>query len=136
MSILVGPAIELANKLIGRWFPDPEAKAQAQRELRRMELDGDLQETEIQMKAIIAEAKSTDGWTSRARPTFLYVFYFVILALVVVAPIIGIFHPDHMAVFFANVGTGFKAIPEELWWTFSAGYLGYAGARTYEKTKR
>ena len=28
---------------------------------------------------------------------------------------------------------GFAAIPEPLWWTFTTGYLGYTGARTYEK---
>jgi hypothetical protein len=27
------------------------------------------------------------------------------------------------------------AIPDEMWWLFGAGYLGYAGARTFEKRK-
>jgi len=27
------------------------------------------------------------------------------------------------------------AIPEEMWWLFGAGYLGYAGLRTWDKTK-
>ena len=35
----------------------------------------------------------------------------------------------------AGVGAWLKAIPEEMWWLFGAGYLGYAGARTMEKRK-
>lgn len=31
------------------------------------------------MKAIIAEAQSRDPWTSRARPSFMYVMYVLIL---------------------------------------------------------
>ena len=31
------------------------------------------------MQAIVAEAQSTDPWTSRARPSFLYMMYALIL---------------------------------------------------------
>lgn len=83
----------------------------------------------------LAEAQSNDKWTSRARPSFMYVFYIVILSMTLVAPIVGIFFPLGMETFFDNVSRGFVAIPEELWWAFSVGYLGYAGARSFEKTK-
>lgn len=63
----------------------------------------------------------------------MYVFYGLIVSLVVIAPALGIAAPDQMAQFFLNVKAGFEAIPEALWWTFSAGYLGYTGARTFEK---
>jgi len=56
--------------------------------------------------------------------------------LVILAPAIGIMRPDAMREFFLNVKLGFEAIPEALWWTFSAGYLGYTTARTYEKGKK
>jgi len=55
--------------------------------------------------------------------------------LVILAPVLGIFQPAGMQQFFLNVKLGFEAIPEALWWTFSAGYLGYTTARTYEKGK-
>lgn len=137
MSILgvVPSLLEVGSKLIDKLIPDPEAKAKAQLDLLSLQQNGDLKELETRMSAIIAEASSTDPWTSRARPSFLYVFYFVILSLTVVAPVIGVFNPDALALFFENVGKGFAALPEELWWTFSAGYLGYAGARTFEKRK-
>jgi hypothetical protein len=102
----------------------------------RLDQEGQINELATRMNAITKEAESDDPWTSRARPMFLYVFYVVILMLVLVAPFVGIFFPDQMEQFFTNVGRGFDAIPEELWWTFSAGYLGYAGLRTVEKRKK
>lgn len=130
---VVPALLEVGTKLIDKLIPDPEAKARAQMELLTMQQQGDLKELETRMSAILAEAQSNDPWTSRARPSFLYVFYFIIISMVVVAPLVGVFQPAAMALFFAHVEKGFQAIPEELWWTFSAGYLGYAGARTLEK---
>lgn len=137
MSLLtLAPTIlEMGGKLIDKFFPDPEAKAQAQMQLLLMQQNGELKELETRMSAILAEAQSADPWTSRARPSFMYVFYFVILMLVFIAPIIGIFSPEAMKAFYDNVSYGFGAIPEEMWWTFTVGYLGYSGARTFEKRK-
>jgi hypothetical protein len=135
MSILAGGLLELGGTLIKRLIPDKEAAAKAQLELALMQQNGELQELQTRMSAILAEANSADPWTSRARPSFMYVFYFVIIVLTFIAPLVGIFSPDAMAQFYANVASGFDAIPEELWWTFTVGYLGYSGARTFEKRK-
>lgn len=123
------------GKVLDKIIPDPAQKAQALLDLERMRQDGEFREMEIAIKAITTEASSSDPWTSRARPTFLYVFYLLIFSLVVFAPAIGVIAPSQMSAFFANVKAGFEAIPEALWWTFSAGYLGYTGARTFEKRK-
>lgn len=131
---LIGPIADLLNKGIDRIFPDPEQKARAQLELIKLNQEGEFKEVEQQLSAILAEAKSQDPWTSRARPSFLYVFYFILLFLIIIAPAFGVFYPGQMEQFFINVQAGFKAIPEELWWTFGAGYLGYAGFRSREKT--
>jgi hypothetical protein len=133
MSLLAGGLLELGSTLIKRLIPDKEAQAKAELELVMMQQNGELQELQTRMSAIVAEANSADPWTSRARPSFMYVFYFVIIVLTFVAPVIGVFNPDAMTSFYANVAAGFKAIPEEMWWTFTVGYLGYSGARTYEK---
>lgn len=127
--------IGIGGKLIDRLIPDPDAKAKARLELLRLQQSGELEELKISLSAIIAETQSTDPWTRRARPTFMYTFYFLLVALVVVAPVIGAFSPERMTMFFTNVKLGFEAIPEALWWTFSAGYLGYSGARAFEKTR-
>ena len=123
------------GKVLDKAFPDPIQKAQVAAELERLKQDGAFRELEIAIGAIKAEASSADPWTSRARPSFLYVFYFILLGLVILAPVLGIFQPEGMKSFFVNVRYGFEAIPEALWWTFSAGYLGYTTARTYEKGK-
>lgn len=135
-ALLVGGILDIGKTLIGRLFPDPEQRAKAEIELLAMQQNGELEAAKIQMSAIIAEAQSADPYTSRARPSFMYVFYTLLLSLVVVAPFVGVFFPEQMDMFFNNVGKGFHAIPEELWWTFTAGYLGYTGARTIEKKNR
>lgn len=133
--LLISGIFEVGSKLLDKFFPDPAERAQKQIELLQLQQSGELKELETRMSAILAEASSTDPWTSRARPSFLYVFYFIILSMTVAAPVLGVFAPEAMGAFFANVGKGFAAIPEELWWAFTAGYLGYAGARTFEKRK-
>ena len=132
-TIVAGGLFDVGSKLIDRLFPDPEQKAKAKKELEALEQSGELKQLSTRMEAIMAEANSDDPWTSRACPSFMYVFYLVILFLVIIAPIVGVFFPGQMETFFANVGAGFKAIPEELWWTFTSGYLGYGAYRTYEK---
>lgn len=128
-------AVGAFSKVLDKMFPDPSERARAAMELERMRGEGVFREMEAALSAIRAEASSSDPWTSRARPSFMYTFYAILVSLVVIAPAIGVFQPTQMAVFFTNVAAGFKAIPEELWWTFSAGYLGYTGARSYEKAK-
>lgn len=127
--------LSLGTDLIRRLVPDKSKQAEAELMLLEMHQQGELKELEVRMSAIVAEANSNDKWTSRARPSFMYVFYVVILSMTLLAPVVGIFFPEGMETFFDNVARGFGAIPEELWWAFSVGYLGYAGARSFEKTK-
>lgn len=137
MNPLLAPALfDMGRELIQRLIPDKQEQAKAELELMRLDQEGQINELATRMNAITKEAESADPWTSRARPAFLYVFYVVILMLVLVAPFVGIFFPEQMEQFFTNVGRGFDAIPEELWMTFTAGYLGYAGLRTMEKRKK
>jgi hypothetical protein len=133
--LIVGPIFDLISKGLDRWMPDPGERAKAQLDLLKMQQDGEFRDLETRMKAIMAESTSADPWTSRARPSFMYVFYFIIIAMVVIAPVMGVFRPEAMELFFLYSQKGFAAIPEELWWTFTAGYLGYAGMRTREKEK-
>jgi hypothetical protein len=138
MSLSLDPwsaVFSFSETLIDKLFPDPSDKAKAVQDMMVLKQQGELKELETRMSAILAEAKSTDPWTSRARPTFMYMFYLVLLILVIVAPFVGIFYPQQMEQFYINVSSGFEAIPEAMWWTFTTGFLGYAGSRTYEKVK-
>ena len=49
--------------------------------------------------------------------------------------IIGIWWPDHVTQAAMNINDLLAAIPESLWALFGAGYLGYTGARSYDKGK-
>lgn len=124
----------LFGKVLDKAWPDPAQRAQAALEIEKLRQSGEFKELDAAMSAILAEASSQDPWTSRARPAFMYVFYFILLALVIFAPIIGVFKPGEMKSFFEHVKFGFESVPEALWWTFSAGYLGYTTARTWEKS--
>ena len=66
-------------KLLDRIIPDPEARDRAKLELLKLQGDQEAATIAVQMQAIVAEAQSTDPWTSRARPSFLYMMYTLIL---------------------------------------------------------
>jgi hypothetical protein len=131
--------MDLLGKFIDRLWPDKvkqaQERSQAEFIMKQLELSGELEELKTRYSAIVAEANSADKWTSRARPSFMYVFYFMLISLVVCGPLVGVFFPDQMALFFNNVQKGFAAIPGELWATFTAGYLGYTAVRGWEKGK-
>jgi hypothetical protein len=129
-----GLVMEAAKGLIARIWPDPVQQAEAQRKLAELQQSGELRGMELKLSAILAEAGSTDPWTSRARPTFLYVMYLILLLLVMGA-IVGIWWPAQVFQAADNLAKLLNALPEQLWWLFGTGYLGYTGARTWEKAK-
>ena len=134
--LFIAPLLEVGKSLIERIFPDKTKqaaeRAQAELALAQLQQDGTLKELGIQMSAILAEAQSADPWTSRARPSFLYVMYILILAAIPFGVFFA-FRPDTAMQVAAGVKAWLDALPEEMWWLFGAGYLGYAGARSFEK---
>ena len=131
MSILeaiVGPVSKLLDKII----PDPQARDKAKLEL--LKRDQEMQTIAVQMQAIVAEAQSSDPWTSRARPSFLYMMYALILWAIPMGLIAAANPP--MAEGIAKGMTAYlRGIPEELYALFGTGYLGYTAARTWGKVK-
>jgi len=87
-----------------------ELEAHAQDELAR--------EVEAASANIRAEAASGDKYTSRARPSFLYVMLGILAANYVLFPLIG---------------KAALVFPDALFWLFGSCMLGYTGARTWEK---
>ena len=127
---LIGPLASIIDKII----PDKEARAKAKLELLKLEGSHDLQAIEARLSAIVAEANSKDPWTSRARPSFLYVMYSLILWAIPMG-ILAAFRPDLAA----DIGEGMNAylggLPEPLYALFGTGYLGYTAARQWGKIK-
>lgn len=132
--ITLSGIFSIGSKIIDKLFPDPEQKAKAQLELLQMQQSGELETVKVQLSAIIAEANSADPWTSRARPSFLYVVYILILASIPMG-VLTAFSPEIAT----NITLGFKgwlnALPEPILTLFGTVMLGYVVGRSYEKTK-
>lgn len=138
MSPLVAPLLEMGSAIIERLFPDKikqaGERAQAEMALAQLQQDGRIKEMATAMSAIIAEAQSADPWTSRARPSFLYVIYTMILMAIPMG-VLSAFEPDMAHRIATGMRSWLEAIPDELYLLFGAGYLGYAYTRTSEKIK-
>ena len=130
LEAIVGPVSKLLDKII----PDPQARDKAKLELLKLQGDQEMQNIGAQMQAIVAEAQSADPWTSRARPSFLYVMYALLLWSIPMGLIAAV-NPA-MAQGIANGMTAYlRGIPEELYALFGTGYLGYTAARAWGKAK-
>jgi Holin of 3TMs, for gene-transfer release len=130
LNALIGPLADIIDKII----PDPRARDAAKLELIKLEDTQELDVLRAQMAAILAEAQSVDPWTSRARPSFLYVMYVIILWAIPMG-LIAAFRPS-LATGIATGMNGYLAgIPDALWGLFGTGYLGYTAARQWGKIK-
>ncbi len=132
---MIGRILDIANSLIDRLIPDPKAKADAKARLLELAQKGELKELELRMQAIMAEAQSGDKYVARARPTFLYAMYLMLLAAVPYGFLYA-FMPETAGAVAEGFGAWLHAIPDSLYALFGAGYLGYAAARTVDKAKR
>lgn len=130
IEAVIGPVAKLIDKII----PDPQARDRAKLELLKLQGDQEAAAIAQQMQAIVAEANSADPWTSRARPSFLYMMYVLILWAIPMG-LISAADPV-MARGIADGMTAYlRGIPEELYALFGTGYLGYTAARTWGKVK-
>lgn len=104
-------------------FDDKLASRAHELALKDRELEAKLaeyasKEVEVASANIRAETASGDKYTSRARPTFLYVMMGVYVNNYVLLP-----WATRMPIDF----------PEALHWLFGSAILGYTGARSWEK---
>jgi len=126
--------IDAGLHIIDKIIPDPAEREKAKLALIESERQGELEAAKVQLSAILAEANSPDKWTSRARPSFLYVVYILMLSAIPMGVIYAI-SPSTAA----NITTGFRAwleaIPEPYLQLFGVVMLGYIGGRSVEKVK-
>lgn len=132
--LTLGSIFTVGSKIIDKIFPDPAQKAQAQIELMRLQQSGELDEMKIQLSAIIADAQSADPWTSRARPSFLYVVY-VLLLWSLPMGLLTIFRPEAAASFTLGFKAWMAAIPEPVLTLFGVVMTGYVAGRSWEKVR-
>ncbi len=133
MSLIEGilsPITQLLDKII----PDPRARDAAKLELLKLQGSQEMDVLRVQLSAIVAEAGSTDPWTSRARPSFLYVMYAIILWAIPMGLIASV-RPEMAKAIATGMNAYLAGIPEPLWALFGTGYLGYTAARQWGKAK-
>jgi Holin of 3TMs, for gene-transfer release len=130
LNTLIGPITKLLDKII----PDKEARAKAQLELIRLEGTQEMDMIEARLQAIVAEANSKDPWTSRARPSFLYVMYVLILTALPMG-LLSAFNPGAAKDIASGMNAYLAGLPEPLYALFGTGYLGYTAARQWGKVK-
>lgn len=130
IASLIGPIAGLIDKII----PDPKARDAAKLELLKLQGTQEMEGVRTQLSAIVAEAQSPDPWTSRARPSFLYVMYALLLWAIPMG-LIGAVQPDMAKGIAAAMNAYLSGIPESLYALFGTGYLGYTAARQWGKIK-
>lgn len=127
---IVGPLARLIDKIV----PDPAARDRAKLELLTLEGGQELEAVRTRMAAILAEAGSDDPWTSRARPSFLYVMYALLLWSIPMGLIAAV-RPDAAEAIARGMNAYLTGLPEPLYALFGTGYLGYTAARAWGKAK-
>ncbi|HVR91547.1 MAG TPA: holin family protein [Novosphingobium sp.] len=128
LDVLIGPLTSIIDKVI----PDKAARERAKLEVLRLEGSHELETIQARLAAIVTEAQSADPWTSRARPSFLYVMYLIILWALPMG-LIAAFRPDAAQAIAAGMNAYLNGLPEPLYALFGTGYLGYTAARQWGK---
>lgn len=136
MAIGIEEAVAGASKLIddaiNKIWPDPTQKATAEAITIKATADAAIAQMAQSMSVMVEEARSADPWTSRARPSFLYVMYVLILCAIPMGAL-SAFRPEIAEAVAKGMQAWLAAIPDGLWATFGVGYGGYSIARSWEK---
>ena len=127
---IIGPIAAIIDKII----PDPKARDEAKLKLLALQGSQEMEQVKTQISAIMAEAQSPDPWTSRARPSFLYVMYALLLWAIPMG-LIAAAQPQMAKDIAAGMDAYLAGIPEPLYALFGTGYLGYTVARSWGKAK-
>ena len=130
LASLVGPIASIIDKII----PDPRARERAKLELLKLEGSQEMENVSARLSAIVAEANSIDPWTSRARPSFLYVMY-VLLLFALPMGVLSAFNPQAAVDIAGGMNAYLGGLPEPLYALFGTGYLGYTAARQWGQNR-
>lgn len=122
----------LLTTAIDKIWPNPEDKAKAEAIAMAAAADSAVKQLQAANEVMLAEEKSADPWTSRARPTFLYVIYLLILASLPMSVLWAV-KPDIAQSVISGFHAWLAAIPDSYLELFGVGYLGYTGARSWDR---
>ena len=132
---LVDSFVAPLAQLLDRVIPDPQTCDAAKLELLRLERGHELDTVRAQMAALVDEANAVDPWVARARPSFLYVMYALLLWSIPMGLIAAV-RPAAAQAIARGMTAYLNALPEPLYALFGTGYLGYTVAREWGKRAR
>lgn len=127
--LILGPVLELGRELVGRFFPDKEKAAEAEREFLRMAMEGELKQVIAQLEINAKEAAHPSVWVAGWRPGAGWCGVAGLAYTTIIHPLLS----------WAALVKGWPAPPAldtDLLWVVLTGMLGIGGLRTFEKTKR
>jgi hypothetical protein len=130
LTALLGPITSLIDKINS----DPKARDAAKLKFIKFQGGQEMEALRTQLSAILAEAQSVDPWTRRARPSFLFVVYAIILWAIPMGLIAAV-HPEAANNITSGINAYLDGLPEPLYALFGAGYLGYTAARQWGKVR-
>lgn len=129
-SVIGQTIADTAISVIHEFHASPEEKAQAQQAVmdaaqkaKQAADDYDVQLNATAGQNIRADASSGDKYTSRARPTFMYVIIFILAFNYIGIPLAGIFGSHYQPI----------VLPGDLLTLFGVCVTGYVFNRTAEK---
>lgn len=122
--------LEIGGKILDKIFPDKTEAEKYKAKLAELQVNGELGFLGQLLQYFIEEAKSSDKWTSRARPSFFYVMYIYILFAIPMG-VLGIFSSESAIKVAEGMKAWLAAIPTEMWGVFGAGFAVYTVARSY-----
>lgn len=127
---VVGGLGTIFKDIIGSFKLSPEAKLELDKalaendyKLKRVEAELEAKIAESAGENIRAEAASASWMAKNSRPAFIFGMGLTIMGNLWIPMLASAFGRDIPIV----------AIPEEVYWLFGAGFLGYTGARSWEK---
>ena len=133
---MIIPILEVGLKLLDKLIPDPQAKAQAQLELMKLQQEGAFRELDMELQAQLAqvevnkaEASSGDAFRAGWRPLVGYVCVLGLSYQLFFQPLLE----------WLSASQGWAAPPGleiDTLMTLLFGMLGLGGLRTAEKLKR
>lgn len=126
--LFVAPLLQFGEGLLNRWFPDPEKKAQAEREFMLLMQDQDFKKVLAQLEVNAKEAASPHLFVSGWRPAVGWCCAAGFLWSTIGQPIAAWVGASH----------GWPpppAIDADLLMYVLGGMLGLGALRSYEKTK-
>lgn len=120
---LLGPLSDLLDAIVA----DPQQRDAAKLKLLDLQRQRGL-------GAFEAALSAADGWTRRARPSFLYVMYALLLWAIPMG-MLAAFRPGLADSIARSMSVYLNGLPEPLYTLFGTGYLGYTVARQWGKAR-